>query len=240
MRRRVAILDRTLAELTRRRRATVMLSALAVLGIACSPTEVAPIAEVVTRSEVMVTPSARDSAVDSLQTVPTAPPKSALAASSTSTPAPAADGTVTASSPTPTKESSSTSTPAPAVEGNSPAAVPEASPLPADDGYEVADAPEPLDAEAVAETVAAIYRELNPTGPKDVDTSEFFQLIEPDDISPIYSPSIGLPAEVDLEDDDLVMGVSLGGEARAYPIRVLRSREMVNDELGGAPILVTW
>ncbi len=43
-----------------------------------------------------------------------------------------------------------------------------------------------------------------------------------------------------LDSDDLVIGVSMGGESRAYPIRPLRFREMVNDELGGTPILVTW
>ena len=40
--------------------------------------------------------------------------------------------------------------------------------------------------------------------------------------------------------NDLVIGVSIAGDSRAYPIRVLRFREMVNDELGGVPILVTW
>ena len=39
---------------------------------------------------------------------------------------------------------------------------------------------------------------------------------------------------------DLVIDVTIGGESRAYPIRVLRIREMANDVLGGTPILVTW
>jgi hypothetical protein len=43
-----------------------------------------------------------------------------------------------------------------------------------------------------------------------------------------------------LLDDELVIGVSVEGEAKAYPITVLRFREMVNDELGKLPILVTW
>ena len=37
-----------------------------------------------------------------------------------------------------------------------------------------------------------------------------------------------------------VIGISLDGEAKAYPISVLRFREMVNDELAGIPTLVTW
>ena len=61
-----------------------------------------------------------------------------------------------------------------------------------------------------------------------------------DAIRPVYAP-IFAPANVaPLLDDELVMGLVIDGEAKAYPITVLRSREMVNDELGGLPILVTW
>jgi hypothetical protein len=34
--------------------------------------------------------------------------------------------------------------------------------------------------------------------------------------------------------------VAWGGEAKAYPVCVLRFREMVNDSLAGVPILVSW
>ncbi len=37
-----------------------------------------------------------------------------------------------------------------------------------------------------------------------------------------------------------VIGVVRGGEARAYPIRILEWHESVNDSLGGEPILVTY
>lgn len=36
------------------------------------------------------------------------------------------------------------------------------------------------------------------------------------------------------------MGIAINGEAKAYPVSVLRFREIVNDELGELPILVTW
>jgi hypothetical protein len=36
------------------------------------------------------------------------------------------------------------------------------------------------------------------------------------------------------------MGVAIRGEAKAYPVGLLNSREMVNDKLGRTPILVTW
>ena len=86
----------------------------------------------------------------------------------------------------------------------------------------------------------SIFRELNPSGPKESDAVFFNQLLPQDAIRPIYSPIISAGEDVELETDDLVIGVSIGGDSRAYPIRTLRFREMVNDELGGVPILVTW
>ena len=66
------------------------------------------------------------------------------------------------------------------------------------------------------------------------------RLIGPDGIRPIYDPQFVDADDAPLEDDELIIGISLEGEAKAYPITVLRFREMVNDELGGLPILVTW
>lgn len=61
-----------------------------------------------------------------------------------------------------------------------------------------------------------------------------------DAIYPIYEPQFGTADSVNLRDDELVMGVTLGGEAKAYPVTTMQFREMVNDELAGIPILVTW
>jgi hypothetical protein len=90
------------------------------------------------------------------------------------------------------------------------------------------------------EPLAAVLRELSPTGPKDVNPRLFQQLLPRDAIFPIYEPTLGAPEDASLDPEELVIGVSIGDEARAYPIRPLRFREMVNDELGGVPILVTW
>jgi hypothetical protein len=43
-----------------------------------------------------------------------------------------------------------------------------------------------------------------------------------------------------LRDDDIVMGFAHGGEARAYPIRILNWHELVNDAVGGKKILVSY
>ncbi|MBI1367895.1 MAG: DUF3179 domain-containing protein [Planctomycetes bacterium] len=39
---------------------------------------------------------------------------------------------------------------------------------------------------------------------------------------------------------DEVIGVTINGESRAYPIRYLRWHEIVNDTIGGAPVAVTY
>ena len=42
------------------------------------------------------------------------------------------------------------------------------------------------------------------------------------------------------EGEEPVIGLVVGGEARAYPIRLLSNHEVVNDHVGGRPVLVTW
>ena len=41
-------------------------------------------------------------------------------------------------------------------------------------------------------------------------------------------------------DEDLVLGVVSGGEGRAYPVRALAYHHVVNDEIGGEPIVATY
>ena len=65
-------------------------------------------------------------------------------------------------------------------------------------------------------------------------------LIPRDSIKPIYEPTFIRPAEAGLMNADLVIGLSLNGDSRAYPVHILRRREMVNDVVGGVPILATW
>ena len=61
-----------------------------------------------------------------------------------------------------------------------------------------------------------------------------------DAISPIYSPKYVTVAESTLADEELVMGIDINGESRAMPVGLMRFREMVNDVIGGVPILATW
>ena len=75
-----------------------------------------------------------------------------------------------------------------------------------------------------------------------IDTSEIQSGGPPrDGIPALFEPKT-LPAKwVDfLEDDDQVLGVFHNGIARAYPIRILSWHELVNDDFGGDPLLVSW
>lgn len=40
--------------------------------------------------------------------------------------------------------------------------------------------------------------------------------------------------------DDPIIGVVVGGEARAYPIKILNWHEVVNDAVGDSPFVVTF
>ncbi len=67
-----------------------------------------------------------------------------------------------------------------------------------------------------------------------------YGLLPFDGILPVYQPQFAAAVDAPLQDDELVLGVAWDGEAKAYPISVLRFREIVNDELAGIPTLVTW
>jgi hypothetical protein len=61
-----------------------------------------------------------------------------------------------------------------------------------------------------------------------------------DGIPSIENPSFVPAAEADLPGEEPVIGLVLDGDARAYPLRILMWHEIVNDEVGGVPVAVTY
>jgi hypothetical protein len=78
-----------------------------------------------------------------------------------------------------------------------------------------------------------------PKLPRDLPNA-FSQLIPFDGIYPIYEPVFISGQEAPYADEELILGIAWDGVAKAYPISVLRFREMVDDELAGIPTLVTY
>lgn len=62
-----------------------------------------------------------------------------------------------------------------------------------------------------------------------------------DGIPALTDPKV-VPAEQanDLGPADRILGLAMNGQARAYPIKILNWHEVVNDRLGGQPVLVSY
>ena len=83
---------------------------------------------------------------------------------------------------------------------------------------------------------------VNERTPREVSLAELHQgCPRRDCIRSLDTPRfVAAPAADFLNDDDLVLAVTLGGQARAYPTRILDYHEIVNDTLAGTPIAITY
>ena len=62
-----------------------------------------------------------------------------------------------------------------------------------------------------------------------------------DGIPSLDNPTLIPAAQADyLLDDDLVFGVEINGDARAYPLRIMGWHEMFNDVIGGVPVALAY
>ena len=61
-----------------------------------------------------------------------------------------------------------------------------------------------------------------------------------DGIPSIDSPKFVSAEDAGLQDSDLVLGLNINGDIRAYPLNILVWHEIVNDEVGGTPVAVTY
>jgi len=70
--------------------------------------------------------------------------------------------------------------------------------------------------------------------------SEFEQLIPRGSIPAIDDPQFVTATEAEIADDAWVLGVAIGGEARAYSLNLLNRHEVVNDRIGDRPVAAVW
>lgn len=78
--------------------------------------------------------------------------------------------------------------------------------------------------------------------PDAIEGTRVFVALPPDAIRAIDEPRFvsGAAADPQMARDEHVLGVRLGGIARAYPLGHLSAHEIVNDRFGDLPVAVTW
>lgn len=69
-----------------------------------------------------------------------------------------------------------------------------------------------------------------------------YTVLPPNAIPAIIDPEFvsGAAADSQMSPDEPVMGIFMGGEARAYSLWHLDAHEIVNDEIADTPIAATW
>lgn len=148
----------------------------------------------------------------------------------------------TSSSPLPTPTPQDTSSPQPTStsdldqgDGEEPVPSPTNSPPSPEDADQVEGQPVPETA------TPAPTPTLEPDKPQ--------QLFIPDKVSAVDEttnfPSLTDPEfitadQASLSADDLVLGLSMGGESKAYPLRQMWFHHIANDTIGGLPVAVTY
>ena len=84
---------------------------------------------------------------------------------------------------------------------------------------------------------------LSERWPRTIDAREVrYGGVGVDVIPPLEFPAYVTAAEAAawLRADDEVVGVSINGDARAFPVRIIAWHEMVNDTIGGAPVSLAY
>ena len=78
--------------------------------------------------------------------------------------------------------------------------------------------------------------------PPAIDPAQVDDLLPRDSIPAINDPQFETAetASKHLDPNERIIGLVINGEARAYPITILSSHEIVNDTVGDEPVAVTW
>ena len=74
-----------------------------------------------------------------------------------------------------------------------------------------------------------------------IEASEIKSILPQDAIPALIKPTYLAASEAsDINDHEMVIGVVINGDARAYPLSTLSAHEIVDDDIGGQPVAVTW
>lgn len=74
-----------------------------------------------------------------------------------------------------------------------------------------------------------------------IRADEIQSILPQDAIPALIKPAYLAAAQAsDISDHEMVIGVVINGDARAYPLSTLSAHEIVDDDIGGQPVAVTW
>ena len=218
-------------------------------GVACgdaaapASSEMRPAAQVVspTRTGVSAAPMDTPSAAPVVVATSTSAPTSVTVAAPAATAVPTA---VALSTPELAPTLAPTSMPAPTAVPATATAAPTAEPTPMGAGLGANGGVEP-DPDYEAALEAARLRTSGWDTDFSLHTVEFSEIrtvIPRDNIPAIDAPKfVSVDAAAGwLEDVEPVVALEIGGDARAYPLQILTWHEIVNDEVGGVPVAVTF
>lgn len=87
-----------------------------------------------------------------------------------------------------------------------------------------------------------IQVQLPPGSSQEILDLRIITVLGKDGIPAILHPQFISSAEASrqMAPSERVMGVSVNGDHRAYPLNLLSRHEIVNDTVGGKPVAVTW
>jgi Protein of unknown function (DUF3179) len=57
---------------------------------------------------------------------------------------------------------------------------------------------------------------------------------------PVHQPGFEPSSKTKLDSGEMVLALNFNGDARAYPVREMAYHHIVNDEVGGVPVAVTY
>ena len=173
-------------------------------------------------------------------------PRAETVSASPDTKTPAAAPTATIAPETPLSDTSTpqTETVSARPEPKTPATAPTATAAPQSSGGQPTPRAETATARPERKTANPIATSTPPPTPVPTPEREYeiVTLLPPDAIPSISNPSFVSAEEAGDEygPDELVLGVEIDGDARAYSVPLLSRHEIVNDVVGGKPIAVTW
>ena len=67
-----------------------------------------------------------------------------------------------------------------------------------------------------------------------------FRAVSPQRFIALTLPKFGVPNQIKLADTEWVIGMKVGDDARCYPVRQMWYHHVVNDDIGGQKLSITY